>query len=373
MLRDDRAGAIAIQSPMTWTPSALALACLTFLTVSPQPPTATRWKGAGYIAGIEHSQSLITSQNLSGFLPFTLVDGMILVEVRLNGRGPFRMIFDSGATAVLSPQVAHALKLPTSATSEGSGTGPNPISTSSTSVSQVEIGPLDLNDQTFDVVSMDDMPPVFGDIRIDGIIGRPVFSRATVEVDYDKHRPTFFDPQKYTPPPSEASVPFTRVRDVPLIEASLDGQKGKFGVDLGARSSLILTASFVGEHDIANHYRTSSEMIVGWGLGGPIHAQLAKADKFEFGGFEINSPLVRLSTQKSGLLGKSETAGLIGADILRQFTITFDDAHGLIYFRPSRRFGEPTTFDKTGMWLVQDGKAFSVMEITPGGGQIELA
>jgi len=352
---------------ITLTQSVLTFTCATLLTAMLPCSTVVPWKDTKSGSESKYTEMLAAPQELSRVVGFALIDGRILINVRMNGQGPFRMIFDSGAAAVVSPEVARILKLRTSSSYEGSGTGASPISVSSASVEHVRIGPLDLTDQRFDVVSMDDMPPVFGSIRIDGIIGRPVFSRATVQVDYDKRQLTFFDPQSFAPLPSETSIPFTRLREVPLIEGSLDGQKGRFGVDLGARSSLILTAFFVEKSGIGNRYHASPEMIAGWGLGGPIHARLARAGKFQFGKFEMDSPLVRLSTQKTGLLGRSDTAGLIGADILRQFTITFDDKHGLIYFRPSRRFGEPMSFDKSGMWLVQDGKEFSVMEVTPGG------
>src|SRR4029077_20808026 len=352
---------------ITLMQSVLTFTCVTLLTVALPCSTALQPKDTKSGFESKYAETLPAPQELSRVVPFMLIDGRILIDVKMNGRGPFRMIFDSGAAAVVSPEVAQILKLRTSDSYEGTGTGASPISVSSASVEHVRIGPLDLNDQKFDVVSMGDMPPVFGSTRIDGIIGRPVFSTTTVEVDYDKRQLTFFDPQSFVPSPSETSVPFTRGREVPLIEASLDGQRGQFGVDLGARSSLILTAFFVEETGIGNRYHASPEIIAGWGLGGPIHARLARAGKFQFGKFEINGPLIRLSTQTVGLLSRSDTAGLIGADILRQFTVTFDDKHSLIYFRPSTRFGEPISFDKSGMWLVQDGKEFSVMEITPGG------
>ncbi len=56
-------------------------------------------------------------------IPFSIVDGRILFEAKLDGRGPFRMIFDSGASAVLSRDVAKSLRLSLSQTHSESGTG----------------------------------------------------------------------------------------------------------------------------------------------------------------------------------------------------------------------------------------------------------
>jgi membrane-associated protease RseP (regulator of RpoE activity) len=45
----------------------------------------------------------------------------------------------------------------------------------------------------------------------------------------------------------------------------------------------------------------------------------------------------------------------------------FDDSRQRIFFRKSKFFGQATSFDKSGMWLVQDGEAFSVLEVVPDG------
>ena len=300
-------------------------------------------------------------------VPFTLADGRILIAVRIDGHGPFQMIFDSGAGAVLSPDVARDLHLRQTVPHSENGTGANAIQVSQATVRSVSIGAVHLRDVRFDVTSMQDMTPVFGDVRIDGILGRPVFDLTTVQVDYDRRVLRFFGSSGYNAQPVDWGVPFSRVRDVPLIEASLDGNKGEFGVDLGARSSLILTASFASESGLDRRFQNATETVAGWGLGGPIRAKLGRVGDFMFGPFRIADPVVRLSVQKAGLLSHSDTAGLIGADILQQFMITFDSAHRMIYFRPSLQYGRATPFDQSGMWIIQQDNSVQVLDVVPGG------
>jgi len=108
-------------------------------------------------------------------------------------------------------------------------------------------------------------------------------------------------------------------------------------------------------------------MITGWGFGGAIHGKLGRAQEFDLANAKIEQPVVRLSTQRSGLLSRTDTAGLIGADILRQFTLTFDPVRQVIYFRRSRSFGRRTEFDRSGMWVIQSFHAFTVIDIVAGG------
>jgi hypothetical protein len=300
-------------------------------------------------------------------IPFKFVDGRILVPVRINGEGPFTFIFDSGAAAALSPELAKRLGLPLTKPYSEAGTGAGAVESSRATLAQFALGSLILRDQTVDVIAMRDMPPVFGTQQIDGIIGRPVFSKSVVVVDYDRSEVVLSDPQDFVPSAADRAVPFTRIREVPLIDATLDGHPGTFGVDLGARSSLLVTGGFAEQYNLAESLPSSGEMITGWGLGGPIRSRLARAHSLTLANFTIENPLVRLSTQKAGLLSKSDISGLIGADILRQFCISFDDSRQRIFFRKSKFFGQATSFDKSGMWLVQDGEVFSVLEVVPDG------
>ena len=303
----------------------------------------------------------------STVVPFQLVDGRILIEARLDGAGPFHFIFDSGASAVLSPEVAGQLGLQLSNQRLESGTGSDLVELATGSVRRLEVGQVELENQVFDITSMRDMPPMFGRAQIDGILGRPLFDKMTIRVDYDQRTIAFYDSENYKPGLSDIAIPFTRIRDVPLIEASLDGHTGRFGVDLGARSSLIIMRSFADQNDLVGLFDQSAEIITGWGLGGPIKSKLGRARSFEFGGIVVHDPLVRLSAQKSGLLNKSDIAGLIGADILQQFMVTFDPVRHFIYFHPGRRFGEKTRFDQSGMWLLPGRDALDVAEIVKGG------
>src|SRR6266478_4787960 len=69
------------------------LGCVSFPTVEMaiQSPDQVR-KGAAL------GSTVMASQVTRQVIPFKLIDGRILVPVRINGDGPFTFVFDSGAS-----------------------------------------------------------------------------------------------------------------------------------------------------------------------------------------------------------------------------------------------------------------------------------
>jgi hypothetical protein len=63
------------------------------------------------------------AQNTEFTLPFKVIDNRVFVDVRLNGKGPFQFILDTGAEAVVSEQVANRLGLRIEDMGEGQGVG----------------------------------------------------------------------------------------------------------------------------------------------------------------------------------------------------------------------------------------------------------
>jgi predicted aspartyl protease len=308
----------------------------------------------------------LSNHRSSSSVPFKLVDGRIFVDVRVNGEGPFAFIFDTGGNAIIGSKVAERLHLPSGNSETGMGTGEKQVTAVDTTVRELQIGDLRLSNVAFHEISMDDAPAVFGKQPEDGVIGLPILEQVVVKVDYDTSRLELVLPSAYKPPDSGTTLHFERPYVVPLIDAALDGVPGKFGVDTGARLSLLLNGPFVNQNNLRAKYHPEVSGITGWGLGGPIRSQLARGKVFMLGDLEVDDPLVRLSLQASGALTASDTSGLIGADILRQFHIILDYSRHSITFQKNRHYGKRSNFDRVGVWLSQDSVGFRVIDVVAG-------
>lgn len=301
-------------------------------------------------------------------LPFDLIDNRIVINVTLNGKGPFRFIFDSGGVAIVSPEVAHELGLKITGTSTGgSGVGENTVERGATNIAEVKVGSLSLTDIDFGVISFADTKYVFGANRIDGVIGYPLFKRFVVKIDYEARRLTFTEPSAFAYHGSGTTVQLDFDGHLPLVNGSIDGVPGIFVIDTGARSALLLYGPFTEKNNLRAKYKASLEGVTGWGIGGPVRSQLARVNSLMLGAVEVHNLVARLSLQRSGALASSDRAALVGPDVLKQFTTTFDYTRKQLIFEKNSNYGKADSYDRAGMWFGQEGDHFEVIDVIAGG------
>lgn len=301
-------------------------------------------------------------------IAFAIHDGRIFIPVYLNAKGPFSCILDTGAVASLNPNTAKRLWLSAELTGSTQGTGEAVVKAGVSRVKSIRIGNHILEDVDVEVVPTDDSRNVFGSVSWDCTIGLPVFERWLVQIDYDLHQITISDPSDFSASSSGYVVNFSRPLQIPVVVANLDGIEARLGVDTGARSSLLLYSPFVRANNLEEKYNTRVEAITGWGIGGPIRSKLARGESLRIGGISISQPLLRLSVQRTGLTTGTHLDGLIGADILRQFTLTLNYPRGQLVLQKNLEFGHPTLSDGLGAWIGQsDASSFSVLDVVPNG------
>jgi predicted aspartyl protease len=310
----------------------------------------------------------IANNKSSTVLPFDLIDNRIVIDVKLNGKGPFRFIFDSGASAVVSPEVVRQLGLKIeNLQTGGRGVGEQLVERGEANISETEVGDIHLPAQEFGVISFADTKYVFGTNKIDGIIGFPLFKRLVVHVDYERKQLTFTQPSQFVYKGRGTIVPIDLDRHLPLVKGELDGVPGVFVIDTGARSSLILYGPFIEQNNLRAKYKASFEGITGWGIGGPVRSQIVRVKTLKLGMVEVQNLIARLSLQKSGALTGASRAALVGPDVLKQFTTIFDYSRRQLIFEKNGQYGKPDSYDRSGMWFGHVGNHFEVIDVIAGG------
>jgi hypothetical protein len=313
---------------------------------------------------------VIAGSKTSFTLPFDLVDNRVFIEVRLNGRGPFHFLLDTGAGGVtVSTDVAQQFGLHVGGAGEGQGVGEKTVHAGQTQISNLQIADLALADVDSSVMDLSDAPQVFGTKPFDGIIGLPIFERMVVKHDYVNRILTFTSPDKFDYTGAGVIVKFERPRQIPVVAGVLDGIAGNFGVDTGARSSLLLYGPFCAQNNLQEKYGAKLEGVTGWGIGGPVRSLLARAKELQIGDVVVRDLVIRLSAQKTGLTTSAAMAGLIGPDVFSQFDVTFDYARTRIIFEKNKNYGRRDSYDRAGIWMGQDkdGKHFTVVDVIAGG------
>ena len=302
-------------------------------------------------------------------IPFELVDNRIFVDVMLEGRGPFKFILDTGGYGGISVETAKKIGAKLGNEVEGRGAGETVVKAWETSVAETRIGGLVLKDQDYRVFDFSDMRHVFGSQVFDGIIGLPVFSQAVVRVDYARRLLTFTEASKFSYSGGGAPVPFELERFLPIIRGEVDETPVRLGLDTGDRSAFTLKSPFVEQQKLREKYAPKVEAVTGWGIGGPIRAQVVRLRALKFGPFHVDGAVTRFSLQKAGAFAANDTAGNVGGAILKQFTVTFDYTRRRLYFEKNRTYGRRDTYDRAGLWLSgsTDGRSFEVFDVIERG------
>jgi gag-polyprotein putative aspartyl protease/PDZ domain/Aspartyl protease len=304
----------------------------------------------------------------SSTLPFEMIDNRVFVEVRLNGRGPFHFVLDTGAGGFsVVESVARELGLKIEDAREGQGVGEKRVRDGRTQISRMQVGDLELTNLEFEVLRASDSGQVFGTKPLDGVFGLELFRHVVVKHDYVHKTLTFTLPDKYDYKGSGAIVHFELAAQIPLVEAELDGVRGTFGVDTGARSSLLLYGPFTEQNKLKEKYDAKLEGVTGWGIGGPVRSLLGRAKELKIGEVSVHDIVIRLSTQKAGSTTASTKAGLIGPDVLSQFDVTFDYPRSRIIFEKNADYGRRDGYDRAGVWMGQSGKHFAAVDVIAGG------
>jgi hypothetical protein len=316
----------------------------------PPPPNSAQWP----------------AQQRSVSIPFRLLNNHIYVDASIDGRPPEPFVFDTGATDILETGAAKRLGIAVEGALPGGGFGDKIASFGFARVRSVSLGGLTLPDQVFGEMDLSGLIAVEGADSA-GLLGYEFVKRAVLTIDYANRTLTFTKQDAFVPPAGATAIPFTFAAHIPMIPGTLDGVPGEFELDTGSRGALTVMAPFAAQHDLIVRYRASRSATVGYGVGGPSKALLARASRLDIAGVTIDAPITEIVTDKGGAAEAARTAGNIGGDILKRFTVTLDYAHQKLWLEPNALAKQREVFDRSGIWIARasDG-AISVGDIVAG-------
>ncbi|HEY5366142.1 MAG TPA: PDZ domain-containing protein [Casimicrobiaceae bacterium] len=298
-------------------------------------------------------------------IPFTLANGHIYIDVKLDGKGPYLMLLDAGGANVLLPQTAQAL----GHKSEGAAaTGDAGVGADVTHVTSLELGGLALANQAFVTLPLAaQVRRIEGVDHVAGLIGYELFRRFPTRIDYEHRRIVFYQPGQWTYGGNGVRVPLQFSGHIPEVEGSLDGIAGLFEVDAGSRASLTLTEPFAETNQLADKYHATAEIVIGAGIAGPARARLARAAMLKLGDVDVPAPLALLSTATSGPLTDPTLAGDVGYGVLRRFNIVFDYRDQQMWFEKNAAFDDKDVQDRAGVWVERASDGFAIVDVLAKG------
>ena len=261
-----------------------------------------------------------TTLDAPGVIDSTLCNGHFIVSARINQRIPVRLIVDTGSSyTVVDRRIAPLLETRdgNSVTLHGSG-GESVELTRVARIEWLSLGPMTVHNCRAVVHDLGSFRAGMG-AEIDGVIGFPAFRDVLLTLDYPAEQ------IRVAPGALDPAGALTYVRaptgDSPSIALEL-GSDGEvlFEIDSGSNGGLTIA------EDCRVEY-TSEPVDVGAALtigGVSVTRKARMAGGFDLAGVRFEQPIVALS----------EGLDSIGAEVLRHFSVTFDQRNKLVRFTP---------------------------------------
>jgi S1-C subfamily serine protease len=76
------------------------------------------------------------------------------------------------------------------------------------------------------------------------------------------------------------------------------------------------------------------------------------------GPYSVKKPLITFAEDTEGLMASKDYAGLIGAEFLQRFTVTFDNPGKVVRLAPNRDYAKPAEYDESGLRIRGEGPGF---------------
>lgn len=203
---------------------------------------------------------------------------------------------------------------------------------------------------------LESLAKIFG-CRLDGIVGGDLIHQLVVQFDYARSLVRLYRPDEYALPNRGASLPLCWTRASPRSSSrcpcrtpSISGAAGaamQIYQKVAQREGLIEGLPLLNEE---SH-----------GIGVVIQHRVARGSVLSIGPYELRRPTIAFSEDFSA---NPELVGLIGIEVLRRFTVTFDYSHNRVHFEPNGRLHQPFLYDSSGVRLHSDPPSFATAYVS---------
>jgi hypothetical protein len=259
-------------------------------------------------------------------VPLFIEGNKPLIDVRLNGIGPFPYVVDTGGHFIVTTATARNVGLRGVGAANSLGAGTGILRASFARVSNVRIGSAAIADQIAKV-----MP--YGFARLErgprppkaGWLGLELFERFAVTMDPRARRLTL-RPLPATIDPPGARIPIFFDEDAPLLSCRIAGRPGVCMIDTGNAGYTIVEARWAQRVGLAPNPRESVNEGGGW--------RAARAT-IDFGPFRLPREVVEYAPPvPRGSESTTTVAAILSEDVIRRYVMTVDyEEHGA-WFEP---------------------------------------
>ena len=305
-----------------------------------------------------------TREGASFSAPIRLENNRILLQVSVDGHGPYEAEFDSGGSLILPPTVVAELKLAAVGKGKETGGGEGFVTATRGAVASLSIGGAEVPHPAFHSFAWSDDRPK----RV--LVGLETLQQFVVQFDFDRMTVTLTPPASFHYAGNGAIVPFHFQDNQPEIGGSVDGIAAAMAVDTGDSGSLLLIAPFARRYGLVEKYHATIPY-AGSSVGA-TGGMMARVGEVALNGpdgrplLRVPGPVTRISTQQGGFDANRYVGANLGMGVLKQFNLTFDYARQRLILEPNHLHGLPDIYSRAGVRLDGEGAVWKAGKIVPG-------
>ncbi len=226
-------------------------------------------------------------------LPFKLIRNLVVIQLKINNRGPFNFILDTGVGLMIitEPKLVDSIDVQNKRTIKMPGLGEGdayeayitpPLKIDIPGLTSYDVAAAILKTDHFNLSNFAGMP-------IHGLLGYEFFNNLAVKLNFtDKCTLTVYKPQDVRLFKKGVKIPLTIEDHKPYLQAKVVLPNGttqmcKLVVDLGAGHPVSLE-NMIKKNGVPQKFIIAN---LGVGLTGPISGFLSRIDEIDLGKYKI--------------------------------------------------------------------------------------
>ncbi|WCT12226.1 aspartyl protease family protein [Mucilaginibacter jinjuensis] len=309
-------------------------------------------------------------------VPFKMVRNMVIVKTKIDGKGPFNFIIDSGVGIIIitDPSLADSIGRQSHRTIKLSGLGEGEDFDAMVSSNlKFDIDGIRGNNLSAAILKKDHFGlSNYAGMQIHGLIGYDFFNSLAVKFNFFDSTMTVARSGELKELKKGFRIPITIEQGKPYMQARVKLMdqteiNAKLVIDLGAGHPLML------DNQIKNNSLPQKFIVgnLGVGLTGPVSGLISRVSEVDIGKYAFKNVITSFTLTDTASTNARSVArdGNLGLGILKRFTLIIDYQNNAMFLKPGKDFKNTFEHDMSGLEYYADGNdlhAVIINRVEPG-------
>lgn len=297
-------------------------------------------------------------------MPFELINNLVVIPMRINDSDTLHFILDTGVrqTIITELEPGDEFRINYDREIQLAGLGNSePVPALLSPLNNIFLRGIE--GENHDVVVL--LEGVFNlsnfmGRSVNGLIGHDIFDNFIVEIDYQRRRLYFRDPDLYQVKYETLKrskkwqvIPLEISERKPYLHSKIYNKDGsyydaKLIIDSGASHTFFIYPS---EHANFRVPQKTVSSFLGTGLSGKIFGEIGRVSKVVINKLEFDNPVVAYPNIEDVIraLSVGGRDGSVGSDLLRRFTVIFNYSDSTMLLKPNKWYKKGFNYNMSGI------------------------